>query len=356
MFAVKINTMSPEWKIFLENIGAFIEHGSVTHFGKSADELHALATRTLICDLSYRGRISATGADAQGFLQGQFTNDVRAVDEHSSQLNAYCSPKGRALAVFRLWQRADTYYLSLPQEILEATLKRLRMFVLRAQVVLADAGDHLVAIGLAGPGAEAALRNVAGELPQVVDGCVQINFAGVCISIIRVTDTQSRFEIYGAVDAIKLLWTRLANDVTPVGAGVWKLLDIRSGIPAIYAATADAFVPQMINLQEINGISFKKGCYPGQEIVARMQYLGTLKRRMYQAHAHSETMPLPGDELYTVDHDQSIGQVIDAQASPQGGFELLAVLQIASAENGKVRLHSRQGPLLHLANPEQERH
>jgi len=348
--------MLPEWKIFLENADALIEHDSVVHFGKPADELRAIAARTLICDLSYRGIISASGADAQAFLQGQFTNDVRAVDEQHSQLNAYCSPKGRALAVFRLWQRADTYYLSLPREILEATLKRLRMFVLRAQVVLADAGDHLVAIGIAGSRAEATLSKVAGELPQAVDSSLQVNFAGACITILRVPGAQARFEIYGEMDAIKLLWTQLADDVTPVGASVWKLLDIRSGIPAIYAATVDAFVPQMINLQEISGVSFKKGCYPGQEIVARMQYLGTLKRRMYKAHVHSEAIPLPGDELYTADHDQSAGQVVDAQASPQGGFELLAVLQIAGAEGGNVRLHSRQGPLLHLAAPEQEQH
>ncbi|MEO5573231.1 MAG: folate-binding protein YgfZ [Gammaproteobacteria bacterium] len=343
--------MSPEWKIFLENAGALIEHGSAVHFGKATDELHAIAARTLVCDLSYRGIISATGADAQSFLQGQFTNDVRAADERHSQLNAYCSPKGRALAVFRLWQRADTYYLSLPKEILEATLKRLRMFVLRAQVVLADASDHLIAIGLAGPDAELILSKLAGELPQAVDACVQINFAGADISIVRVPGAQARFEIYGEVDAMKTLWNELADDVTPVGAGVWKLLDIRNGIPTIYSATVDAFVPQMINLHEINGVSFKKGCYPGQEIVARMQYLGTLKRRMYKAHVHSETMPLPGGELYTADHDQSVGQIVDAQPAPQGGIELLAVLQIASAEEGKVRLHSRQGPVLHLAAP-----
>ncbi len=346
--------MSPEWKTFLENAGALIEHDSVAHFGRPAAELHAMAERTVICDLSYRGIISATGSDAQTFLQGQFTNDVLAVDEQHSQLNAYCSPKGRALAVFRLLKRADTYYLSLPQEILEAILKRLRMFVLRSQVVLADAGDHLLAIGLAGPGAELALSQVIGALPHAADSSLPVNFADSGITVVRIPGPQARFEIYGEVNTLKLLWTSLAPHVTPVGASVWKLLDIRSGIPTIYPPTADSFVPQMINLQEINAVSFKKGCYPGQEIVARMQYLGTLKRRMYKAQVHSAAMPLPGDDLYTAENDQSIGQVVDAQASPEGGFELLAVLQIASAEGRDIRLHSQQGPLLHLAHQGQE--
>ncbi len=346
--------MLPEWKTFLERAGALVENGSVSHFSKPDEELQALAGQTIICDLSHLGLIAATGPDAQAFLQGQFSNDVREVTEQSSQLNAYCSPKGRVLALFRLFKWADTYYLSLPHEILEATLKRLRMFVLRSQVMLAKASDNLVAIGLSGPDAEVKLANILGDLPQGIDNSLQINYAGDRLTCIRIPGQQPRFIIYGDLNAVKALWTEFADHVTSVGINAWKLLDIRSGIPVIYPATVDAFVPQMINLQDINAVSFKKGCYPGQEIVARMQYLGTLKRRMYQLQVDSSVQPLPGDDLYINESDQSVGQIVDAQPAPQGGFELLAVLQIANTAEGKVRLHSRQGSLIQFINQGQE--
>jgi hypothetical protein len=152
--------------------------------------------------------------------------------------------------------------------------------------------------------------------------------------------TQPRFEIHGEVAGVQKLWASLAGQVTYVGAEPWRLLDILTGIPTIYNETSEAFIPHMINLQLINGVSFRKGCYTGQEIVARTQYLGQIKRRMYRAHVESASPPRPGDELFSPQgaDNESVGKIVDVCQHPEGGYELLAVVALAFAENGKVVL------------------
>jgi hypothetical protein len=134
-----------------------------------------------------------------------------------------------------------------------------------------------------------------------------------------------------------------------VGATVWSLLGIRAGVPQVYGATTEAFVPQMINLHSIEGVSFRKGCYTGQEVVARMQYLGKLKRRMFLAHVDGSVAPKAGDELFSreTESGQGTGKVVDAQPAPQGGYDLLAVIHIAAVEAGSaIQLQDQNGPLL----------
>jgi hypothetical protein len=132
---------------------------------------------------------------------------------------------------------------------------------------------------------------------------------------------------------------------------VWDWLDIMAGIPGVHPETSDAFVPQMANLEIVGGVNFKKGCYPGQEIVARMQYLGKLKQRMYRARFEGNTQPHPGDSIFAPDFPgQSAGTVVAAQPAPDNGFDLLAVIQISSAEAGELHLGSETGPKLSLQN------
>ncbi|MEW6354207.1 MAG: folate-binding protein [Pseudomonadota bacterium] len=343
--------MIAEWKKFLENIGAHIEHDTVRHFGKPDAELRAAAGATIMADLSHLGLIRVSGPDAQSFLHNQFTNDVRQVSTQRSQLNAYCSPKGRVLALFRLFQRGADYYLCLPQELVAATMQRLRMFVLRARVTLDDACSRLIHIGLSGPAARTALIDALGAAPHAMDECLQVEYGGGNVTVMRIPNAPqdggaTAYEIAAERGALETLWQALAAHAQPVGAPAWALLNIRSGLPTIYSATKDAFVPQMLNLDVIGAVSFTKGCYPGQEIVARMRYLGTLKRRMVHARVDTHEPPYPGDALYVADNEQSIGQVVDAQSSPLGGFELLAVIQIAHAHSDQVRWRDRQGPVL----------
>ena len=246
----------------------------------------------------------------------------------------------------RLFHSGDNYYLRLPVDALDAVLERLRMYVLRADVTLEDATENFLRIGISGDHAADHLAEAGLEVPDAVDA---VSHAGDSI-VIRVPGITPRYELYlTSLEAGKSVWDTLNVHAAPVGEPVWRLLDIQAGIPNIFAATAEAFVPQMVNLQLINGLNFKKGCYPGQEIVARMQYLGTLKRRMYLGRIERDEPANPGDPLFTAaDSDQAAGQIVDAQRHPDGGQQALAVLKISAAEAGGLHLDDASGAAFEL--------
>lgn len=349
------NMTHSNWQQFLTTQGA--------HWGNNEDNTHvcyfgddpsnateekrtALAGKqTILCDLSHYGLIQATGPESENFLQNQFCNDVRNVSTSQSQLSAYCTPKGRVLAFFRLFQHADNYYLRLPQTILEPTLNRLRMFVMMTKTELSDGSEALTRIGFAGQQADQQLGTLISDIPASADAATQSEgLTIICVS------PGTRFEIYGERSTVQNLWQQLAGEATPVGADAWELLDIHAALPEVYPQTQEAFVPQMLNLQAIDALSFKKGCYPGQEIVARMHYLGKLKRRMFVAHTDDTGAIQPGDLLYAEGSEsgQGVGKVVRAQANPKGGVDLLAVIEISSAEERSLRLHNANGPALEL--------
>jgi folate-binding protein YgfZ len=337
--------MKAEWKTFLANTGAeFDADGKVLSFGNPERERKMALTGNVFADLSHYSLVAVHGADARDFLQNQFSNDLRKVDAGHSQLNAYCSPKGRMLVHFRIFQHGDSFYLRMPSTMVEATVKRLRMYVLRSRVTFEDRVDTFIPIGLSGPGAEAELARCSGlTLPTCIDTVAHNDHT----LVIRVPGIHPRFEIYGDFDAGCRIWNALNVDCAPIGAGAWNLLEIQAGLPTILPETVEAFVPQMVNLQLVDGVSFKKGCYPGQEVVARMQYLGKLKRRMYLARVQVDAPPRAGQDLFDAHGDeQSVGKIVDAEPHPDGGYALLAVVQISSAEQGDVRLASKDGPPL----------
>jgi folate-binding protein YgfZ len=247
------------------------------------------------------------------------------------------------LANFRVFERDGDLYLQLPRAGLAAVRKRLQMFVLRAQVTLEDASDQLVRIGIAGACAEQLLPEVPA--PAAGAACQPPP-----LTIIRLGGDRPRFELIGPADAIRAFWEQSASLARPAGPDFWALMDIRAGVPTVFEQTIEAFVPQMTNLQLLDGVSFTKGCYTGQEVVARMQYLGKLKRRMYLAHVAAAQAPQPGDALYSPisESGQGAGRVVDARPSPDGGYELLAVIEIAGAEHGGLRLGDAEGPPLTL--------
>ena len=339
--------MNTDWQIFLQTNRAHISEGKVEHFTKQAEEPRFALENNIIADLSHFGLIRVSGEDAEQFLQGQLTHDVRQVNTLHSQLSAYCSPKGRMLASMRIFKRDDAYCLELPTELLQTTLERLQKYIIIAKVSLSDASDEMVRIGLAGPDSVKLIEDQLGVVPNDIDDSVQKNG----LTVIRIPGPQPRFELHGLVDEIQPLWQAFSASAQAIGAGPWALLDIHAGIPTSYPATQDAFVPQMVNLQAINGVSFSKGCYTGQEVVARMQYLGKTKRRMYLAHVDSGTCPNPGDELYSSygESGQGTGKVVMAQPSAAGGYDLLAVIQIAAIKaNESVQLLEADGQKLSI--------
>ncbi len=336
--------MNETWQSFIRNQGATLEGERVLHFGNPEQERRAAARGDVLIDLSDLALIRARGSDVQNFLNGQLSNDVRQLDAAHSQLAAWCSPKGRMMAVFRLFRRGDDYLLQLPAVLRENLLKRLRMFVLRAKVALEDA-DDLVGFGLSGAQAESLLRETAGFAPSGENGGETRGE----ITIMNIPGPYPRFEVVAPAAASMQLWNGLKPKATPTASPVWAWLDIMAGIPNVYPETNEEFVPQMANLELIGGVNFKKGCYPGQEIVARMQYLGRLKQRMYRAHVADANPLRPGMSVYAPDFPgQSAGTVVDAQSAPDGGYDLLAVIQTSSVTKGTLRLGNENGPLLML--------
>ena len=338
--------MKPEWLEFLKNAGAEIADNKVNSFGNLEREQRVTQTGLVIADLSHLGMISVYGEDAAEFLQGQLTNDLRDVSPEHSQMSAYCTPKGRMLSNFRIFKREDTYYLRLPREQLEATLKRIHMFVLMSKVTLEDSSDALVHIGVSGPNAEELLADLIDELPSQADDVSQSNN----YTVIRLAGPHPRFEVYGELGKMETLWNHLDVHAAPVGAGSWEMLDILAGIPTVYPATAEAFVPQMANMQLVNGVSFQKGCYTGQEVVARMQYLGKLKRRMFLIHVDSNESVASGEALFSASSTsgQGTGTIISAQPDPEGGYLALAVINLEDTESGQLKLRDEQGPAVSI--------
>lgn len=337
--------MKPEWKVFLLRSGAEMEGDEqVGHFGNPQREMSVAVTGDVFCDLSHQGLIGVYGDDAGSFLQGQFTVDVRRVDEQHSFLGAYCTPKGRMLASFRIFRRGQTLYLNLPREQVQGTLKRLSMYVLRARVTLEDAHDALVRIGASGPGMPRQLEKALGVAPPAeIDQVIQHEG----MTVIRIRGIHPRFEIHGSLEQMTRLWDALNVHSAPVGAARWSLLDILAGVPRIHTQNVEAFLPQMANLQLLDGVSFSKGCYPGQEVVARAHYLGKLKRRMYLIELPLDQPPEPGTPLVDPGlsaEEQVVGNIVEAQLHPDDCVKALAVLKIESAEAGKLHLGAADGP------------
>lgn len=336
--------MKPEWFDFLKDAGAEIDNNIVQSFGNLEREQRMLHTGLIICDLSHHGLISIDGDDATDFLQGQLTNDVRDVSLTHSQLSAYCTHKGRMLANFRLFRRADSFYIQLPQTLLESILKRISMFILMSKVSIKDSCNELVKIGLSGPKADEQLSAIISDLPSATDDCTQANG----YTVIKCAGEMPRYEIFADLHDMKILWGQLDVNAAPTGATAWETLDILAGIPTITPETSEAFVPQMTNMHVINGVNFQKGCYTGQEVVARMQYLGKLKRRMFKIQIATSKLVSSGDKLFCKDSKsgQGTGQVINAQVDSNGGFVALAVIDITDAESGNLQLHDENGPAI----------
>ncbi len=325
--------MNQTWQDFLQNQNAVTENGSVTHFGNPAAELKHTQTGTIVVDLSQFGVIRFSGEGAQSFLQGQLTCDVNKVSDQLAQIGSYCTPKGRMLASFHLWKSDDTYLMQLPVDLCASIQKRLSMFVMRAKVKLTDESDSLVRIGFAGSGSAAVVETLKSD--------------SSLLSVI--SHAQDRFELIITPEKAPAIWARLTERAKPVGAACWDWLVVRSGAPVILPATQDLFIPQMVNLDIIEGVSFKKGCYPGQEIVARTHYLGKIKRRMYLANIQTTEPVVAGDELFSADMaEQSCGKIVNAVPSPNGGIDVLAVIQVSSVEAGDIYCNQLDGSKLEI--------
>jgi folate-binding protein YgfZ len=333
--------MNQDWQNFLTTQGAQIQDGAVLNLGDAAAELIATRDGTVLCDLSQFGVIKVSGDEAQGFLHNLFSSDVNALTPQHALPSSFNTAKGRALATFLIWRTSTEFFLHLPQSLLAAIQKKLTMYVLRSKVKIANASDEIVSLGLSGANAAALLQQHFPTLPQnPLDAVQHADSVVICLGA-------ERFQINTTPSGAIALWEKLSASAKPVGSPCWDWLNIRAGIPVILPPTQEAFVPQMANLDLTGAVNFKKGCYPGQEIVARMQYLGKNKRRMYLAHVDADSAPQPGAELFSMEMEgQSCGLVANAAAAPGGGYDMLAVVQIASHDAFPVHLGALTGARL----------
>ena len=331
--------MQQEWKDNLLDSGAEFDNEERVSFAHTEPEPNVL-THNILCDLSHIGLIRVQGEDATTFLQNQFTNDINQVSATTGQLSAWCTPKGRALATFVIHQHDDAYYLALSADKVEVTLKRLRMYVMMSKVVLEDVRQQFIHIAIAGRTITQHLQDYGIEqLPEADYQVVQHNN----MRIMRIPSAIPHFEVYANVADIaeaKNLWNTLnaKADVTPVSDNAWRYLNIVSGLPRVTAASSEAWIPQMLNLQVINGVSFTKGCFPGQEIVARLKYLGKNKRRLYRLLLDTKQLPDTGTLIVAEGEATEAGKVLNAALNPDGHVEVLAVLKIAMAESKTLYL------------------
>jgi folate-binding protein YgfZ len=337
--------MNKSWRQALADRGARVDGDRVTDFGQTQREAQPAVAETALTALLSEGFILASGEDALAFLQGQLSNDIEQVSSARAQLAAYCTPKGRVLATLLLWQTDNGYALGLPRELCESTRKRLQMYVLRSRVRLADASDQIAVLGLAGAGARAMVHS---ELGIVLSSTYDVGSNGGVTAIALPGD---RVQVTADVERGIETWDRLAGRCLLVGEETWEAHAIAAGVPVITSATQDQFTPHMLNLDLVGGVSFSKGCYTGQEIVARTQYLGQVKRRL--ARFATTGRAKPGVVVYV--EGQPAGMVVNAAQSPADGSELLAVVQMQAAQSAAggvaLRLGAEGPPLRPLALP-----
>lgn len=335
--------MSERWTSSLLKLGAQFDAGRVSAFETLPTNNVAITAEGVFCDLSHYGVLRISGEDAGRFLQAQLTNDVLALQTEGVQLNGWCSPKGRLIAVFNLWRDGDVYFMMLPRALVPGVLQRLRMFVLRSKVTLEDFSDQCVRLGLMWDGTMTPACSKINAPPPPPGKFIAIAEG----TLLRVS--QSRAVLIVDPLLAEGLWRTLTNVATAQIANAWDLAMIREGIIEIQPETQDAYVPQMANFELVDGVSFKKGCYPGQEIVARTQYRGILKKRMVRVRIASTTTLISGTPVFSPTFpDQAVGSIAASAMSDAQTIEALVVAQRAAIDDNSLYVDQNCSAINHL--------
>ncbi|HWR81433.1 MAG TPA: folate-binding protein YgfZ [Pseudomonas sp.] len=298
-----------------------------------------MSNPSFYCPISHESLLAVRGVDASKFLQGQLTCNLNYLNEQTSSLGARCTAKGRMLSSFRIVPQGDGYLLAMAAELLEAQMAELQKFAVFSKVKLTDESALWARFGLSH--ADPLLNEIGLALPADANSVAR---HGEAMAIRRADGCA---ELWISSTQAEEIRTLLAVKLTEAPLNDWLLGQIRAGIGQVFGPTRELFIPQMINLQALGGVSFKKGCYTGQEIVARMQYLGKLKRRLYRLSLPGSELPAIASEVFSPVHASAVGEVVLA-ATADGAVELLAVLQQDAVSDGRLSLQSAAGPQLTL--------
>ena len=338
--------MSPVWQEFLISQGADFEADRLLNFPDSE-------TRTIdniVTDLSHLALLEISGDDAEDFLHGQFTINIYHLPEYLLKFSAWCNPKGQVRATFFIYRHDDGFTILLPAGLKESFVKQLQMYILRSDVQLLDKSDEIIRIGLNTENTALLVGLIDSDPERQGDVIKSDTTIYNDLHYLRIASqgdekNTDRYILIGSVDKQITLWKELVKYVTPVGTSVWELLDIQAAYPWITTQTTQKFLPQILNMDLIDGLDYQKGCYPGQEIIARLHFRGQLKCSIHLATCALESCPESGNQILVKDK-QIVGTVINAQAS-QDEFYLLAVIDNDSIEN-KLSLRSPGAPELSL--------
>lgn len=300
--------------------------------------------------LRQAGLLSAEGDDAVRFIHGQLSNDIEHLGNRSVRVAAYCTPQGRILALFYVWKSEQKLRLMLPRDILPALQKRLKIYILRAKVTLTDESDRVAILGVGGRRAETVLSRWFSDLPLVPSGKTE-NETGV---LMRMKDAFGfpRYLLTIPSDHLQAVESVLSAELAVCDESSWTLGNIEAGMPQITLPVQDRFIPQMVNLEEAEGLSFKKGCYPGQEVIARSQYRGTVKRKMFHGRIkwQKETFisalnMTAGTDLFD-SQGQICGTVVQSARRDETHIDCLAVVQTDIKETENIHAGTPDGPIL----------
>ena len=289
------------------------------------------------CRLSHEGLLAVRGPDASKFLQGQLTCNLNYLSADTASLGARCTPKGRMLSSFRIVQQGDGYLLAMASELLGSQLTDLQKYAAFSKSKLSDESAQWLRIGL--QGGDAVLASLGLSLPVTADSVIHVD------NMLAVRLSDGRSELWAPAAQAETVLATLTAQLREAPLNDWLLAQVRAGIGQVFGANREQLIPQMINLQALGGVSFKKGCYTGQEIVARMQYLGKLKRRLYRLSLTGDAVPAVATPLFSPVHGSSVGDVVLAARS-SAGIELLAVVQEDALLDGNLHLGSLEGPAL----------
>lgn len=323
--------MNSKWQEFLTQQKAELdEQGAVKHFEFPELERVLIKHGPLMTSLAHHALLRVSGEDANAFLQGQLTNDLNLVDQDNAQFSAFCDPKGQVLALFLVYQHQNDYFLSFDGSIKDPILKRLSMFVMRSKVTITDVSDEFVRFGFAGQFAHLDVqRRLNTKLNKIMATTLSDEPGLEDVRIIKVPGPFHRYEIFAPVEQAITAWEQLKLNGDVTNSFDWRLLNIASGIAEVTAETTGKHIAQFLNLDKTDVINFKKGCFPGQEIIARLHYRGKAAKRMLRLHLDDVIDQNPGDTLELIDDNERVNKLEVILSNPDV-FEGTLCLAIGS--------------------------
>jgi tRNA-modifying protein YgfZ len=301
--------MLHDWNKFLESCEA---------------KINLFSKENILCDLTHLGLIKVKGRDAKKLLQGQLTYDVEKINPLQSAIAAQCNSQGRVISLFYLFYFQDSYYMCMQRNLLTLALTALKKYAIFYQVELTDASDTFAIIGCANS------HSCNQNTP------VNINH------FVKIPITHSHHLIIGELASLKIIWKELAQILFVADKTAWQAFTISQGIPTLYAETSGKFLPQEINLDQLNAISFEKGCYTGQEIIARLHYRGKLKNRMVRAKITSKITPRIGSNIYSQTKTNPCGLIVDVVDEMQDQYSMLLIADEMSIKNNCIYLENEK--------------